>query len=187
MVNLSKKAGDGVGGIAEGDYTTWSIKHILDCPNGVKWYTVNSLHLDDRHDVMTLCWFDDGGDIRFARYDLSDLSLTFLSPAGEDYCAMASHVTAYAWVNPPGYMESLEGHVYTLQTYYMVDRFDPAANDHSILEIWRGTGSTPLWTHNIRTDVPAATWAVHTAMSTTGKYVGCFAYMTGKVLVYEGA
>uniref|UniRef100_A0A6H2A142 Uncharacterized protein n=1 Tax=viral metagenome TaxID=1070528 RepID=A0A6H2A142_9ZZZZ len=179
MVNLSKKA---TAGIAEGDYTTWTYKWTNTVPVGMFFNTLAGMHIDDLNDIISLSWYSTTpAKTHFARYNIADFSAIFESPADADYATTPNYREYEVIRNMDKYTRFAPAS--SLQTYLLLARLPS-------LEVWRGSGGTPIWSRNITLDEATIVDYIGYSLSATGKYIGVFVYTTddwtASVMLYEG-
>jgi hypothetical protein len=179
MVNLSKKT---AGGFVEGEYTTWTHKWTNTVPGGMFLEEYAGMHIDDLNDIISLSWYG-GSPVRthFGRYNIADFSAIFESPAANNYATTPNYRSYETERNMDKYTRFAPASA--LQTYVLLARLPS-------LEVWRGSGATPLWNRDITIDEATIVGYIGYSISPTGKYIGVFVYTTDSwvesIMLYEG-
>lgn len=180
MVNLTKKAAAANGGIAEGDYTSWTWQWTNDIPGGLFAYNEATFFIDDKNDVLYLVWRDAAGKRMFGLYNLSDFSPIFEPTPAANYLSLPPDALSVAMFKLGDIMLAEGGGLSrSLQTYVLL-----VLNDEETIEVWRG-GLSALWSRNITLDTTGIT-PYAGEISLTGKYI-VVRSDADDLILYEGS
>ena len=181
VVNNHITEGDISTGIIEGDYTTWTHKWTNDIPGGLNLTDEYNFMIDDINNVIRLIWADDDVDFRFGVYNINDFSTILESADGSDYTYEYGEVTYERGVSIGNVNLASGGMSRSIATYSLI-----LPHDRKTIEVWRGTLGSPIWSHDITTEVPGDVVSGG-GISLTGKYILVKIRDNKKLILYEGS
>lgn len=153
------------GGLAEGDYTSWTKKWI-NSPNGglSSLYEMDAL-INDKNDTLSILYTDKNNKKRFCIYNLSDFSVVYESPVDSHYTHLTPVLSTKEALHMGMSYFAYNGASQSAQTYLLLLR-----NGQDTIEVWRG-GASALWSTNTQTDFGTSSDCDAGGISITGKYI----------------
>lgn len=154
-----------VGGISEGNYSTWTKKWVNAPANGLASVGTMDVLIDDKKGILSILYEDGNNKYRLGIYNISDFSAVYESPAGTHYTynypALSTKRALYMGMTSFEYY----GFSRSIQTYLLLMR-----NNQDTIEVWQG-GTSALWSTNTQTDFGVSSTCDAGAISITGKYI----------------
>jgi len=177
-----------VGGIREGEYTTWTYKWLWAPTDNFNDLSEITYYIDEIKGIFYLWWEDYRTDlspwrvVRFGVYNIADHSTIFESPRTSDYKKYPPSLgggdySVYLGITDFYYSGISRAH----QTYILMNRADK-----EIIEVWRA--GVKLWSRDVTSDTGEVSDVPYAgSISLTGKYILLGLDTSRKLALYEGS
>lgn len=171
-----------VGGIREGDYTSWAKKWLW-APDVSLSYDSTAFYIDEENARIYLWWQSPSpaSKYRFGVYKINDHSTVFESSSTAHYRPNNPYVTGAG--NHSFYIGVCSEYSISRshQTYILLLR-----QDWETMEVWRNGAN--LWSRKFSDDTPEASEEPYIyTISLTGRYILAYIDTSKKLILYEGA